>query len=432
MKAINTAMKMAGGFASAPRVLLAWEHGRSYGHVSRLHVVANLVEQGGGIPIWALPPTCLNKALFIEPSHECVDAPVNAAARATAGFGARSFADVLLGHGFGNIIELAATVRGWMKLFERICPRSVVLDCAPAAQLAAHLMNLRTFQITNGFDAPPPDCPDFGVAFDAFAADPLNDARLVTLDQNIRCAARLCAGRDDVSVESFFDHPQTVFDGVAETDPYGPRCMQWKIGPMGAPPHALWMEWPRTQADRKRVLVYMRCAPGATQVLDGLAHRNVETLCVWPQASAEVLSRFRASSVRVAPFAVALDPLLPHADAVVNYGPSSFVCASLLAGKPQLMMPMDVEKHAVSQRVVQHGAGIVWRRGGSELEGCLDRLLHVPALTAKAEAIAAGYAKVDWMERRQAWGRTLTEDCAVGEAGEEGLEHPSAHEGAAA
>ena len=100
MKAINTAVRMAGGCMSAPRVVLAWEHGRGHGHMARLRVVAGLVEQSGGIPIWALPPTCPHRASLIDSPHEgdhaLVNAPVNAAARSTPGFGARSFTSSLI------------------------------------------------------------------------------------------------------------------------------------------------------------------------------------------------------------------------------------------------------------------------------------------------------------------------------------------------
>lgn len=410
MQAMNAADRTADHFAHGPgpRVLLAWEYGRNYGHVSRLQAVAGLVEQEGGQPVWALPSACLRKkAAFLAPSDACVEAPTNAAARAMTGFGARSFADVLLGHGFGNVVELAIAVRAWMRLFERVDPRGVVIDSAPTAQLAAQLMGLRTFQLTNGFDAPPPECPDFEAGYGGVQAERRNDTRLATLNQNIRHAARLCAGRTDVSAESFFDYPRKVFDGVAETDPYGPRVMQWKVGPLGAPPHVLRAEWLEARAQRKRVLVCMRAMPGGIQLLDALARRDLDTLCAWPHASAEVLSRFHASRVRIVPCALALDLLLPQADAVVSYGPSTFVCASLLAGKPQLMLPMDVEKEAISQCVARRGAGIVWGRDGATVESCLDRLLHAGGLAARAEAIATGYAKVGWEARRAAWGRAL-------------------------
>jgi hypothetical protein len=414
MKAIDKAARKADGYAPVPRVLLAWEYGRNYGPVSRLHAVAALVEKSGGCPIWALPKSCLRQMNFMEPSHQYVEAPANLAAQAAAGFGARSFADVLLACGFDDVAELTAAVRAWRRLFERICPHSVVLDSAPTALLTAHLMGLRTFQLTNGFDAPPASCPRFDIEAGGAHAERVNEARVLLLSRRIRDAARLCTGRDDVSAQSFFEHAEKVFDGVAETDPYGPRYMDWKLGPLGAPPHALSMEWPVPRNHRKRALVCMRYTPGGMQVLDGLARRQVDTLCAWPQAPAEALSRFRATSVRIAPCAVALGPLLPQADAVVSYGPSSFVCASLLAGKPQLMLPLDVEKHAIAQRVVQARAGVVWGREGVGLDGCLDRLLHAPELAARAEAIAGGYAQAGWGARREAWGRALMADVEAG------------------
>lgn len=425
MKAKSGAAPAAAAGASAlgPRVVLAWEHGLHYGHVSRLAAAAEVVERHGGRPVWALPRTRLQKAAFFDPSHERIEAPGAAVHRPSNGTALRSFADVLMHLGFEEVSAMAIRVRRWMRLLEQLAPACVILDCAPAAQLASQLMGLRCFQLTNGFDAPPARCPAFGVDGPPSQAMPLQAAGLAALERNLRRTALLCTGRKEVTVAGFLAYPQKVFDGLFETDPYGPRSLDWCVGPLGAPPHALRLSWPqRSDPDRKRVLAYMRGTVGAAEALGGLANRGVDCLCVWPGAPARVRARFECSSVQIVPETRSLETLLPQADAVLGYGATNFVCQSLMAGKPQLILPMDLEKRLVADRVAWHGAGIVWHRSaGHGLHDCLDRLLRDDALASAAQDIAAGYAHVPWEARRANWGRAMLGPVSAGVEDVEGV-----------
>lgn len=399
----------AGASALGPRVVLAWEHGLHYGHVSRLAAAAEVVERHGGRPVWALPRTRLQKAAFFDPSHERIEAPDAAVHRPSNGAALRSFADVLMHLGFEEVSAMAIRVRSWMRLFEQLAPACVILDCAPAAQLASQLMGLRCFQLTNGFDAPPARCPEFDVDGPPSQLMPLHAAGLAALERNLQRTALLCTGRREVTVASFLAYPQKVFDGLFETDPYGPRSLDWCVGPLGAPPHALRLSWPEHSGpDRKRVLAYMRGTVGGAEALGGLANRGVDCLCVWPGAPARVRARFERSSVQIVSGARSLEELLPQADAVLSYGATNFVCQALLAGKPQLILPMDLEKRLIAERVAWHGAGLVWNRAAEQdLHRCLDQLLRDDALASAVPDMAAGYAQVQWNARRERWGQAM-------------------------
>lgn len=56
---------------------------------------------------------------------------------------------------------------------------------------------------------------------------------------------------------------------------------------------------------------------------------------------------------------VDLAAVLPTCDAVINYGSTNLVCRAMMAGKPQLMLPTDIEKWLVSRRVASIGAGVM-------------------------------------------------------------------------
>ncbi len=318
----------AGASALGPRVVLAWEHGLHYGHVSRLAAAAEVVERHGGRPVWALPRTRLQKAAFFDPSHERIEAPDAAVHRPSNGAALRSFADVLMHLGFEEVSAMAIRVRSWMRLFEQLAPACVILDCAPAAQLASQLMGLRCFQLTNGFDAPPARCPEFDVDGPPSQLMPLHAAGLAALERNLQRTALLCTGRREVTMASFLAYPQKVFDGLFETDPYGPRSLDWCVGPLGAPPHALRLSWPEQgSGSQARAGLHARHGgrrrgPGRScQSRSGLPVRMARR----PGPGAGALRALqRADRVRDP---IAAD-LLPQADAVLGYGATNFVCQS--------------------------------------------------------------------------------------------------------
>ncbi len=94
-------------------------------------------------------------------------------------------------------------------------------------------------------------------------------------------------------------------------------------------------------------------------MLPVLAEEKARVICTWPGATTSHISEWGSQGITVSPHPVDLHSLLTQCRLVVNYGSSSLVCQSLLAGKPQLMMPSDTEKMLIARRVSQLKAGAV-------------------------------------------------------------------------
>ncbi len=379
-----------------PRVLLAWEHGRNFGRLSRLLAVARLVEEQGGEPVWVVPKSQLASPLLGGLSHRRFAAPAMEQETFAPDFRADSFADVLLAVGFDDAGALLAAVHAWAELISAVQPASVVLDYAPVAQLAVDLLGQRAFQLTNGFDAPPPDCPMFANVRADSELGQRNAHRVEQLSATITQVGREYMGREDCSLASILQHPVKVFECIAETDPYGPRPGGLCIGPLGAHTDVVDVPWPESRLQHRRVFAHLRNLPGATDLLDELRLTDAVTLCVWRDAPPDVMQRYRNTNVRIVRQPVALDRVLPEADAVLNYGSTALVSRSLLAGKPQLMLPTDFEKFKVAQRVAQQGAGVIWHQGNGSAREAIGHLLHAPGKAQAARAIAAQYPPV-WL-----------------------------------
>lgn len=371
------------------RVLMAWEHGRNLGHIARLTATARLFERAGAQIVWALPDGYRAPAPFDACGHALRSSSrvaVHAAQRIEA---PQSFADILTLLGFADPAALGQAVTAWIDLFDANAIDRVVLDYAPVAQLAALVAGLPTHQITNGFDAPPPDCPVFGIGMRGPMLEQRNRQRVEALNGAL-CTVGTAAGlRRNLSLRDWLAYPARWYDCIAETDPYGPRDDGTYIGPVGQPPEAVPVEWPGDARGARRVFVYLRSASQAGAVLQALSARAARVICAWPGAPDEAVATWMSGSVTIVNRPVDLSQVLPQCDAVVNYGSTTLVCQALLAGKPQLMLPADVEKWLVARRVHSQGAGVALGLGAvaADIGIALERLLDGDAMASRAGEI---------------------------------------------
>ncbi|SEM42267.1 UDP:flavonoid glycosyltransferase YjiC, YdhE family [Variovorax sp. YR750] len=392
---------MIPGSIASPRILVAWEHGRNMGHLVRSSEIANLIRARAGTVAWAVPPQYTGHPLIAgrgEPVHV---APTFASPAipgiATAGQEATtrlsSFADVLLVLGFHDVRAVEVAVTRWLKLFAAVQPTAVLCDYAPFALLAACVAGIPATQITNGFDAPPPDFPLFDSTVRGPYLERVNAQKIAKLDQTVTRVGRTL-GATGLCLADFMAWPNVVIDGIPETDPYGARANAVYIGPFASSTPVCAPSWPGEEQDAKgkRVFAYLRGRETST-VLEALQSLGRATLCLWPDASDDELRRFDGTSVRVTREPQNLSLVLSQADVVINYGSSGFLNATLLAGKPQLMLPTDMEKLMFARRVERRGAGLAWHASKGSLRWAIDWVLNYPALTDTALHIGRRYGE---------------------------------------
>jgi UDP:flavonoid glycosyltransferase YjiC (YdhE family) len=380
-----------------PRVLLAWEHGRNYGRLSRLLQVARMVEQQGGEPVWVVPRSQRDAPALVSLSHRRLVAPAIEQQVFAPDFRADSFADVLWSVGFDKPEALLIATHAWAQIIELLQPECVVLDYAPAAQLTAQLLGLRAFQLTNGFDAPPSHCPPYARVRVDSALSQRNATRVAQVSAHIEQVGLQHAGRYSSSLQAILAHPSKIYECVPEADPYGPRDDGLCVGPLGTQHDTVDVAWPDSAQHHRRVFAHLRTTAGASELLDELLLSDAVTLCVWRDAPDEVMARYRNTGVRIVRQPVRLERVLAEADAVVNQGATTLVNQTLLAGKPQLIMPTDFEKLKVAQRVAESGAGALWHPAECGAHEAVRRLLHTPQHAEIARAVAARYPR-EWLD----------------------------------
>jgi UDP:flavonoid glycosyltransferase YjiC (YdhE family) len=389
------------------RVLAAWEHGHNLGHLSRLLAVAGEFRRQGSEVLWATPAHLPHAAQAVRDAGYAVrPAPVSRAMEPAGPL--ESYVDILNALGFADADALACCVREWLRLMQESRADHVLLDYAPAAQLAAHLAGIPSTQISNGFDAPPMQCPPFGLGVRGPFIEERNEQRRTALSARVEAVSREVNGRRGATLSAMLDHPQRWFDCIPQTDPYAESrfvgCSDMYIGPQGRPADAVEAAWPACNArGAPRAFVYLRGREVPTAVLCALADQGASVLCAWPEVKPGDIEEADRRGQRVIAGPILLDRALAQADWVVNYGSSTLVCQALLAGKGQLMIPSDTEKCLVARQVQAEGAGTVLipgRVGATSLQQAVVAALErLDDASRAARAIAAQQARLNWDER---------------------------------
>jgi hypothetical protein len=384
------------------RMLLVWEQGHNLGHLSRLAAVAGLLKQRGVEVTWAVPPH-RQVALGVRgcQSHDgdpCLAAPwlQTAAVPQRRPGRLESYADVLTTFGFLDHHALQQVVKAWLACFEQLGGvDGLVLDYAPTAQLAAWIVGLPAVQITNGFDGPPPGCPLFALGPRRPMLERRNAEQVRSLDRSIGGAARACGAGGEATLSDVLTYPQRWYDCIPETDPYGPRSDGVYLGPIGKLRQTAQAAWPAAPSQSPKVFAYLRDEKQVAAVSGMLDAAGASALVAWPGATAADAARYCTERVQVVTEPVTLTTVLPEAHAVVNYGSSTLICQALLAGKPQLMLPTDVEKWLIAQRVKRLGAGLVNAAIPLTLDPKGMRALLSPKMVTRAREIASRYSGIE-------------------------------------
>jgi UDP:flavonoid glycosyltransferase YjiC (YdhE family) len=389
------------------RVLAAWEHGHNLGHLSRLLAVAGEFRRQGSEVSWATPAHLPHAAQAVRDAGYAVrPAPVSRAMEPAGPL--ESYVDILNALGFADADALANRVREWLRLMQESRADHVLLDYAPAAQLAAHLAGIPATQITNGFDAPPVQCPPFGLGMRGPFIDERNEQRRAALSGRVEAVSKKVAGRNATTLTAMLEHPQRWFDCIPQTDPYAATRSVGRsdlyIGPQGRPAHAARVPWPPLRgAGASRVFVYLRGRKVPEAVLTALAAMGASVLCAWPDAESADIEAATRRGQRVVAGPIRLDRALTEADQVINYGSSTMVCQALLAGKPQLMIPSDTEKCLVARCVRDLGAGLALRQSKLKVElasfSFIRLLESLSGGSSAARAAADLHAGLNWGER---------------------------------
>lgn len=369
------------------RMAFATELGGGLGHVARLAPWRAHFESRGIATLGVLPDL---RAAADAP--DLVKAPYLQAPRLAHGpslraFDPSSFAEMLVGAGYGSATVLGALVDAWRHLFAIAAVDALVIDHAPTALLAARAAALPVLHIGDGFTMPAPG--KAGAPY--FAADARRDPERFSRAGRLAlsCINAVLEARGVTPLSSLDALPGTGMPVIAsypELDHRGAGRDAAEFAghfAIAAPDRVGWKALPGP-----RVFAYLKPGAAAFDAVLALLGRHAGQVRVHAQG----LVRQDAPGPAVWDWSEHPLPTSAMAgcDMVVCHAGHGTVCEALLAGKPLFLLPQVLEQMLTAQNVAALGAG-AWYHPSQEtrvLRRDFRRVLEGGEFGAAARAFA--------------------------------------------
>jgi hypothetical protein len=265
-----------------------------------------------------------------------------------------NFGQILWNVGYADARALRSLVDAWR---ERIADAAaVVANVAPAAHIAARTLGVPSFEVSQGFHVPPP----------VFPAPPLRDwepaprAALEHADGAVLQAVNTVLssfGADQIQTIGELFHGRAALLTYPELDTYPERGPAEYFGVSRAGEGSAVPPWPRGRGPRVFGYLYSY-ARHLERLLEALVAADCPTLLLCRDIEPALRAKYSAGPVHLAEQPMAVSRLLPEADLVVCHGSHQMTAEALLAGKPVLALPTQLEQFLITRRVVRFGAGL--------------------------------------------------------------------------
>jgi UDP:flavonoid glycosyltransferase YjiC (YdhE family) len=370
---------------------LAWELGGHTGHVTTLLPFAQALRARGHAVRFLLKSLAAGEDLEGMDAIERVAAPIWVGPHRFQN--PRNFGEILTNFGYADPPRLHELIEAWR---ERLAgTAAVIANVAPAAHVAARTLGVPSFEISQGFHIPPPTMPSPPLRH----WEPAPRAELEAADRAVLAAIndvlRAYAVAPLATIGDLFEGRAMLLT-YPELDIYPERGPAEYFGIPRAAEGRAHPEWPRGRG--RRVLGYLyQYYEGLPRLLEALEGLDMPTLLLCRGADAALKARFDGGPVRLLATPMAVTQLLSECDLVICHGSHQMSAQSLLAGRPMLMLPTQLEQFLITRHAVRYGAalGVVDAQPDADYAAALHALTNDAGYAEKARAFAQRYAGHD-------------------------------------
>ena len=322
-------------------VLLVNELGTGFGHVSNLLAIGRALAALGYHVTCAMADLVRPAVLLRQAGFSVLQAPTWPSVRHG---NTACYADILALIGFENAPALTLMTAGWQDLIELVNPELIVADHSPTAALAAFGVN-PVVMVGNGFTLPPDNLDEYPML--ARDAQPLvPQSRLLEVIHEVQ------GNRKRPAPETLPALLSAAFRGVLsfpELDAYADVRSESTLGVLEALP----VYTPRKKA--RSIYAYLYdYHPQLRAIADALIEVDAEVSC-HVSGRAEIAADLTCGGVHLLDEPADLTVTLPHVSVVVSHATMGMAHAALAAGRPQLVLPYDLEKVCVADALENLG-----------------------------------------------------------------------------
>jgi UDP:flavonoid glycosyltransferase YjiC (YdhE family) len=397
------------GAPRARSIAFAWELGGGTGHVATLHPLALALKIRGHAVRFLQKD--LAAGADLEGTHEIPREPAPVWIGPPTHANALNFAEILHNFGYHDRLALLALVDAWRERLRGA--HGVIASVAPAAHIAARTLGIPSFEISQGFHVPPPTLPS--PPFREW--EPAPTARLYSADERVVDAINSVldahrAARISTIGDLFFGRSMLLT--YPELDIYPERGPAEYFGIPHAAEGTAVPPWPEGEGPRVLAYLYGYYA-NLGGLVDALERSGARVLAFVRGAPAAISERCRTGRVIFTEEPMAVSHMLPQCDVVLCHASHQMTSQALLAGKPLLLAPTQLEQFIIMRRVVRQGAGLGLAPGeqNPDVTAALRELLDDPRFLRHARAFSERYRSHDRAASLQTMVRKIEEALAA-------------------
>ena len=370
------------------RILFAWELGGGFGHLGPFRPIADqLIARGHEITVAAREVQSA-AAVFSERPLRIVQAPLCVKTYNGLAEPPLNFAEILMRYGYLDAPQLRGLVMAWQGLLDITRAEVVVADHAPTALLVARDRRVPRIAMGTPFAVPPAVSPTPNMR--EWVNVPAE--RLASSDATVLATINTSLPADMLrlaAVHEIFQGANALFSGVPELDPYGPRGAEDYLGLNGGRFSTATARWP--EGDGPRVFAYLGGEYRHIEAaLAALAASGARCLVYVRAANPALRQRYQGERLVFSEGPVDIEAVAAESDLCVCHGGFGTVTNILRAGKPMLLLPMQLENFLLASRIEKLGmAGVVHPEVQPlDIGGALGRALRQASLFEAARAFA--------------------------------------------
>lgn len=367
---------------------MIWELGTGYGHLAPMLTLAQPLKAEGHTIMFAARDLIGAEAVLGGSGFPYYQSPANFVPKHAV---LHSYAEILGSTAFNETDELTGRARAWRGLYDLLKPDILVCDHSPTALLAARGLPLHCIATGNGFVLPPDVSPLPELrSWDAAPAGQLERTEAEVLERANTVLRRLGAPQLTRLAELTASAHQALFT-LKELDSYADArhdAAYWGIPP--GPPGGSPPRWP--EGEGKRVFFYAHPFEGVREVLTEIAKAGHRMLVYVPQLSPDIRASLQSERLHFVDSLLDMGQLGRECDCAVMTNGHGTTTSILLAGKPVLLLPVQLEMLLIANAVEKSGAGLMAATEKPQMVAKkLERLLQEESFAARARAAAEDY-----------------------------------------
>ena len=372
------------------KILFAWELGLGFGHLSPyLELIRRLKKEKHKV-YFAARDVGNAERVFAKEGITVVQAPFNPRGVDNPIKMPRTHAHLLHNIGFNDPTLLTGRIKAWRQIYNYLKPDLVIYDHSPTAQLASRNMKIKNVLCGTGFTVPPAKVPMPNMRY----WEKVDESKLLQIEKNIidrvNIALKGLKLPEMVNVAELMQADATLLMSFRELDHYGPREDAKYVGiPLtkdyGEPP-----QWPA--GGRLKVFAYLYPFKTLAAMLTTLKNSDISAIIYAPEVQRGIKEKHKHPRLNYVNKPLRMGEVTQQCDIGITNGTHGTSLALLLAGKPVLALPQNLERLLVGLRIRETGAGLVAPQLKPEGMAAKFKMVATqPQFRNKAQAFADKY-----------------------------------------